>query len=219
LPGQAGMNTLMGTVLSGSQPAMIEEMIMRTWKLGLIALVLMAASPDALAGGLVTRNQAKSPKLTEHPWSVGTQIGVMTVHTSPMFNLEIPVEFTLPAGPGDLAIHAGFMLSAGGRTTIINRAGVRTRGDVWVGLPIGARYKIRVLASHPLYVWPLVDFGPLFDTWSGEAAGFFRTGAGISYIVHPNVELLVQPLNIGATFDGNGGWFLFNFTLGANFRF
>jgi hypothetical protein len=186
-----------------------------------VFVALTAMAPGAMAQGvMVPHDQAASPRLDEHRWSVGTEVGVMTVHTTPLFNLEVPVEYTMPLGPGDLAFHAGFMLSVGGDRLIANNLGIRrARSSVWVGLPFGARYKIRVLDSHPLYVWPMMDFGPQFDTWNGDAAGFFRTGAGVSYLVHPHVELLFRPITVGAVFGPGGGWFLYNMTMGANFRF
>lgn len=193
---------------------------MRTLHAATIFLVLAALAPTAAAQGLIPHDRAASPRLDEHRWSVGTEVGVMTVHTTPLFNLEIPFEYTMPAGPGDLAFHGGFMLSVGGDRLVANRFGIRTpQSAVWIGLPFGARYKIRVLESHPLYVWPMVDFGPQFDTWNGGAAGFFRTGVGVSYLVHPHVELLFRPVTVGTVFDANGAWFLFNLTMGANFRF
>ena len=194
---------------------------MRRLFLSTVFVALAAMAPGAMAQGLVVpHDQAASPRLDEHRWSVGTEVGVMTVHTTPLFNLEVPVEYTMPLGPGDLAFHAGFMLSVGGDRTVRNRFNVPTvRSSVWIGLPFGARYKIRVLDSHPLYVWPMMDFGPLIDTWDGDAAGFFRTGAGISYLVHPHVELLFRPITVGTVFGPGGAWFLYNMTMGANFRF
>lgn len=159
-------------------------------------------------------------RLTDRRWSLGTEVGVMTLHTTPLFNLEIPIEYTLTVGPGDLALHAGFMLSFGGDRRVVGPNNVASwRSSVWVGLPFGARYKIRVLASHPLYVWPMMDVGPMFETWNGHAVGFVRMGAGLSYLVHPAVEVFLRPLTVGAAFDRNGAWFLYNLTMGANFRF
>ena len=156
--------------------------------------------------------------LSDNPWSVGLLIGFATIAVpnfgaGTAFAMEIPVEYTFKVGPGELAPHFGFMVSAGGGG-----------GGAQISLPFGARYKIKVLKDYPLYVWPLLDIGPSFAVGTGisgpsATAGFMRVGAGISYLIHPNVELMFQPLNIGAVFAANGGYFLYNFLLGSNFRF
>ncbi len=192
---------------------------MRSFVLALAAVMVLAAIPSFAHAG--TRPNARRPAtqsaaktassggrhLYETPWSVGLELGFVIVDKFAMFNMQIPFEYTFKVGPGELAPHLAFMLSA--------RANA-----VSIALPLGVRYKIKVLKNHPLYVWPLLDIGPNFDAKNGGAAtGILLVGAGISYLVHKHVELMFKPLALGAIFNDAGGWFLYNFTLGANFRF
>jgi len=122
------------------------------------------------------------------------------------FSLELPVEYTFKAGPGFVAAHFGFLMNAG------------KGGAVSIGLPLGVRYKIRVIKA-PLFVYPLLDLGPIFDAKAGTASGLMRVGGGVSYLVHRNIELIFQPLGLGAVFNSDGGSFIYNFLLGAQARF
>lgn len=180
---------------------------------GLVAVTLLTvltgawpASAEARRGGTLAAN----------PVSIGVHIGVVTFDDHAAFALETPFEYTFQAGPGELAIHFGFMLAM---------------EDDFFGilLPFGIRYKIRLLSRHPLYIWPMIDLGPAFadihgrrdDDW--HAFGYLRMGGGLSYLVHPNVELIFQPLGLGAIFGDfgrdEGADFSYNFLVGANFRF
>jgi hypothetical protein len=182
---------------------------LRSVALALLAALVLVTLPAAKAQAGTNIN------LSDKPWSVGLQLGfimlvVPDVGTFSAFSMEIPVEYTFKVGPGELAPHFGFMVN------------VRKKAAS-IALPIGARYKIRVLKDHPLYVWPLLDIGPSFDVskgGNGTASGFLRVGAGISYLVHPNVELMFQPLNLGATFAADvDACFIYQLLLGTNFRF
>ena len=182
---------------------------LRCFALALVAALVLVTLPAAKAQAGTNIN------LYDKPWSVGLELGFMmivipNIGTYSAFSMEIPVEYTFKVGPGELAPHFGFMVSA-------------RKGAASIGLPIGARYKIRVLQNYPLYVWPLLDLGPSFNVSkgaNGEASGFLRVGAGLSYLVHPNIELMFQPLNLGATFAANvDACFLYQLLLGANFRF
>ena len=172
--------------------------------LRLFAVVLAVVALSSVA------NAQSRLNLTDTPWSSGLLFGFTTftinnAGTWAAFALELPVEYTFKAGPGDVAAHFGMLLST--------RSGFTS-----IALPIGVRYKIRVI-SAPLYVYPLLDVGPTFETKGGSAAGMLRVGGGVSYLVHRNIELLFQPLGLGASFDANGGNFAYNFLMGAQARF
>jgi hypothetical protein len=177
---------------------------MRKVLLTLVAMsMLLVAAPASAAGGGTT--------LSDRPWSAGVLIGASVSARSgfsyAQFALELPVEYTFKVGPGELAAHFGFLLGAG------------QHGVVSIGLPLGVRYKFNVWKQ--LYVYPLFDIGPGFVMVSNTTTvgGLLRVGGGLSYLVHPMVELMLQPLGLGATFDANGGAFLYNFLVGAQFRF
>jgi len=170
----------------------------------LIVAALLAAL--TLAGPSPAAAQSRNA-LSANPMSLGLHIGLVTVSSTAAFALELPFEYTFPAGPGELAPHIGFMLAA-------------TDGFVALVFPVGVRYKIRLLSSHPFYAWPMFDIGPGFNTSGGGGAfGYIRAGGGLSYLVHPNVELIFQPLGLGAAFGEGGGSFSYNLMFGANFRF
>lgn len=166
------------------------------------AVVLVLSIPQAA--------KALDPpkEMTQNGWSTGLLLGFTIAHigaTFAAFTLEIPLEYSFEVGPGALTPHFGFMLTA-------------RKNFVAIALPLGIRYKMRV-AAFPLYVYPLLDMGPAFDAKAGTASGFLRVGAGLSYVVHPNVELVFQPLGLGAGFNSDDGWFLYNFLLGVQARF
>ncbi len=208
---------------------------MRSFVLTLAAVMVLAATPSFAqarpSGGKhpATPPAAKTASsggrhLYETPWSVGVELGFILMETNRiptfagfrlpgvaartiMFNMQIPFEYTFKVGPGELAPHFAFMLSA-------------DANFVYIGLPLGLRYKIKVLQNYPFYVWPLLDIGPNFAAKGGDStSGFLMVGAGLSYLVHKHVEVMFKPLALGAGFNGDGGWFIYNFTLGANFRF
>jgi hypothetical protein len=155
---------------------------------------------------LVGPAPARAGALSDNPVSLGLHLGVVTLGSGAAFALELPFEYTFQAGPGELALHAGFMM---------------TMRDSFFGivLPIGVRYKLRLLRSHPFYAWPMLDLGPAFETKSGTVGGYLRVGGGLSYLVHPNVEIIFQPLGLGAVFGDVGSAFSYNLMMGANFRF
>lgn len=167
----------------------------------LCALIVFASVPSGAA-------QARSMTLSQNPWSAGLGLGVVTMDSWAMFAFEIPIQYTFKVGPGELA--PGMSLMLGARS-----------GFVTIALPIGVRYKIRILKKYPFYVWPFLDIGPTFvaKPASGGTGGFLRIGGGLSYLVHPNVELVFQPLGLGAAFSDAGGFFSYNFMVGTNFRF
>jgi len=169
---------------------------MRVRIIGLLFVTLTLLAPSGASAG----------DLSAKPVSVGVHLGVVTLGPGAAFALEAPFEYTFQAGPGELALHLGFMM---------------TMRDQFFGivLPIGARYKIRLLAKYPFYAWPMLDIGPAFETKSGAVGGYLRVGGGLSYLVHPNVELVFQPLGLGAVFGELGGDFSYNLMVGANFRF
>ena len=182
---------------------------LRSVALALLAALVLVTLPAAKAQARTNVN------LSDKPWSVGLMLGFTTatipdVGTFAAFALEIPVEFTFKVGPGELAPHFGFLVNA-------------RKGASSIGMPIGARYKIRVSRNYPIYVWPLLDLGPSFNVSKGAngvTSGFVRVGAGISYLVHPNVELMFQPVNLGAGFAADqDAFFLYSLLLGTNFRF
>ena len=176
---------------------------MRAWHWSMMMVAMVATTSLA---------QAQSRKLTDTPLSTGILMGFSTITydgagTFAAFSMEMPVEYTFKAGPGDVALHFGLMLNAG------------KGGMVSLALPMGARYKIRLMHGTPLYAYPLLDLGPVLDPKAGTASGLLRVGGGLSYLVHKNVELLFQPLGLGAVFNADGGAFIFNFLTGAQFRF
>jgi hypothetical protein len=163
-----------------------------------VLILLMSVSAGAQNAG----------DLAQKPWSAGLLIGFSTfAHDGSYttFTMEIPVEYTFVLGPGNLAAHFSFMLHAKDNYTAIT-------------LPLGARYKIHI-TNYPLYVYPLFDIGPSFVTDGGHAFGWIRFGGGVSYMVHPNIELMFQPLGLGAAFDSDFSLFVYNFLLGAQGRF
>jgi hypothetical protein len=174
---------------------------MRSLTIALVAVAVLVAAPA----------RAESPSIGDKPWTTGLLLGVSTwtanSATQAFFALEIPVEYGFKVGPGYLAPHFGFALGA-------------TKGCTTIALPMGVRYKIPV-AAFPLYVYPMLDIGPGFVIVDGAAAagGVLRVGGGLSYLVHPNVELVFQPLGLGATFDANGGQFMWNFLTGVQAHF
>lgn len=174
----------------------------------LVALVLVMLP-------LARAQAATNMDLSARPWSVGLQVGFLLIANDAVgargaFSMEIPAEYTFHAGPGELALHMGFLLNTG-------------KGFTAIGIPLGARYKMRIMKNHPLYAWPLIDLGPSFGVGGGlkdTISGFIRFGGGVSYLVHPNVELMAMPAILGASFGVNmPAAFLYNFLLGANFRF
>jgi hypothetical protein len=174
---------------------------MRSFTLALAAVVLLAAAPA----------RAESPSIGDKPWTVGLLLGASVtgggiLGTVGAFSMEIPIEYDIKVGPGYLAPHFGFMVGAG--------AG----GAASIGLPMGLRYKIPV-ASFPLYVYPMFDIGPAFFFPGGSAWGALRVGGGLSYLVHPYVELVFQPLGLGALFCSAGGAFWWNMLLGVQAHF
>lgn len=169
---------------------------MRSSLVAALAVVILSLGPNASA----------RDRLADHPWSVGLHLGVMTLDSLAVFAMEIPVEYTFELGPGELAPHLGFLLTA-------------RKGYTGIGFPIGVRYKLRLLDKYPLYAWPMLDIGPVFVTQTGTAGGILRVGGGMSYLVHPMVELLIQPLGLGTTFNSGGAVFMYNLLLGANIRF
>ncbi len=175
---------------------------MRSFILAFLAATVLLAAPPAAA----STDGGGGQTLSQTPWSVGLELGFVIVDKFAMFNMQIPLEYTFKVGPGELAPHFAFMLSA-------------RKNVIAISLPVGARYKIKVLQSHPLYVWPLLEIGPNFDGKTGDASGILLVGAGLSYLVHKHVELVFKPLALGAAFSDAGGVFLYNLTLGANFRF
>lgn len=149
---------------------------------------------------------ARADELADNPISLGLHLGVVTLGPGAAFALEVPFEYAFELGPGVLTPHFGFMM---------------TMRDSFFGivLPIGVRYKIRLLRDYPFYAWPMLDLGPAFETKSGTVGGYLRVGGGLSYLVHPNVELIFQPLGLGAVFGDVGSDFSYNLMVGANFRF
>lgn len=174
---------------------------MRSFILAFAAAAVLATVPSAARAA-----PSGGQHLYETPWSVGLELGFVIVDEFALFNMQIPFEYTFKVGPGELAPHFAFMLSA-------------RKNVVAISLPLGARYKIKVLPNHPLYVWPLLDIGPNFDAKNGGTSGILMVGGGLSYLVHKHVELMFKPLALGAVFNADGGVFLYNLTLGANFRF
>jgi hypothetical protein len=143
-------------------------------------------------------------EMAKKPFSTGALIGFSVGGGNAAFALEIPIEYGIVAGPGNLIIHVGMLLNAGDATAI--------------AIPMGLRYKVHV-TEYPLYVYPLFDIGPLFFTQTGgPTLGYFRIGGGISYLVHPMIELLFQPLGLGAWF-GDSTEFVYNFLVGAQLHF
>jgi hypothetical protein len=170
---------------------------MRTLTVAALALTLLASAP-----------RAEAASLTDNPHSVGLGVGLNTIGPGAGFAMEIPYEYSFKAGPGILALHAGFFLGAG-------------QSVVGIGIPLGARYKFQI-TKHPLYIGPTFDLGPLFIVsgfGKGFTAGFIRFGGIVSYLVHPNVELFFQPVGIGATFGQGFGAFSYTMLLGAQYRF
>ena len=163
-------------------------------------LAMLTAAEGAFALGAPT-------EMTSKPWSVGLGIGFSAIQSAVGFSMEIPVEYSFKVGPGALAVHAGFGVTP-------------YAGAVALSFPLGVRYKMKV-ASFPLYVYPLIDLGPTVTVAGGAAfgSGFLRVGGGVSYVVHPMVEVFAQPLSLGATFDSAGGAFLYNFQTGVQARF
>ncbi|MBM4372192.1 MAG: hypothetical protein FJ098_11090, partial [Deltaproteobacteria bacterium] len=136
---------------------------------------------------------ASAASLSDKPNSVGLGIGLSTFDEWASFALEIPYEYTFKAGPGELALHLGFLLGA-------------REGAVSIGLPFGARYKFHI-TKYPLYVGPTFDIGPVFmvgDYAKGTVGGMLRFGGIVSYLVHPNVEMFLQPVGLGAYFNADG---------------
>jgi hypothetical protein len=175
---------------------------MRKMSLSLVvvAILLFSVSASAQSAGDLAKN----------PWSAGVLIGVgvqaANGGSGAAFAMELPFEYTFVLGPGNLVPHFGFMLLAGEASYVA------------IGLPMGVRYKMQI-TKYPIYVWPLFDIGPGFVTEGGGAFGMIRFGGGASYLVHPNIELIFQPLALGATFASGGGAFLYNFLVGAQGRF
>jgi hypothetical protein len=157
-------------------------------------------------------------EMANKPFSTGALIGFSAFEGDVAFALEIPLEYGIVVGPGNLILHIGFLLNAGDGTGI--------------AIPMGVRYKIHI-TEYPLYVYPLFDIGPAFYTAGGDPFGYFRIGGGISYMVHPMVELIFQPLGLGAVFGGEQssvnifGYrrsvdmtaFVYNFEVGAQLHF
>ncbi len=171
---------------------------MRTLTVAALAAALLLTAPLA---------EAKTT-LAKNPHSVGLGIGVTTIGAGSAFAMEIPYEYTFKVGPGELAVHAGFLLAASGYF-------------VGIALPLGVRYKFRLI-KQPLYLGPTFDAGPIFSVsgyGKGVTGGFIRFGAVLSYLVHPNVELLLQPVGLGATFGGGFGAFSYTFLVGTAYRF
>ncbi len=171
---------------------------MRTLTVAALAATLFLVSPNAEAAATLTQN----------PHSVGLGIGVSTLGAGAAFAMEIPYEYTFKAGPGDLAIHAGLLVAA-------------SQWFVGIGIPIGARYKFQI-TKYPLYLGPTFDAGPIFAVsgfGKGVTGGFIRFGAILSYLVHPNVELFIQPVGLGATFGQGFGAFSYTLLAGAQYRF
>jgi hypothetical protein len=152
--------------------------------------------------------------LAKHPFSAGVLIGATSItYTSSnydfswaLFGLEIPFEYTFVVGPGNLVAHIAFKLDA--------------RSDqVLIGIPMGARYKMQFF-NFPLYFYPLFDIGPAFDTKGPNKQnwGMIRFGAGVSYLVLPYLEVMMEPLGLGAIFNTNYSGFVYTFLAGAQFR-
>jgi len=147
-------------------------------------------------------------------FSVGLQIGADVIasgwYSTALFGMLIPVEYTFTLGPGALAIQSGFGLAA-------------AEGWVTIQIPFGARYKIK-LPVKGLFVYPFLQIGPAFTAKpTGAVGGFLQAGGGVSYFVHPNVELVAQPIGLGAMFGNWGGYsggvFYYTFRVGAQFHF
>ena len=167
---------------------------MRRLMLALVAItVALSATP------------ATAQTLSDKPWSAGLGLGFITLDSVAAFAMEIPVEYTFKVGPGELAPHFGFLLAA-------------AKGYTGIALPLGVRYKFRLI-KQPLYLGPLLDLGPTFATKGGGVGGILRFGAVLSYLVHKNVEVLFQPLGLGAVFSEAGGVFSYNLLVGAQARF
>lgn len=167
--------------------------------------LIMTALVAAL---LLPAPRTEAASLTDNPHSVGLGIGLTTFGAGAAFAMEIPYEYTFKAGPGELALHGGFLLAAG-------------TGAVGIGIPLGARYKFHI-TKHPLYIGPTFDIGPLFfvgNSFGGFAGGFIKFGAIVSYLVHPHVELFFQPAGLGATFGQGFGAFSYSMLAGAQYRF
>lgn len=93
---------------------------MRTLTVAALALTLLLSAP-----------RAEAASLTDNPHSVGLGIGLSTYSTLATFAMEIPYEYSFKAGPGILAVHAGFFLAA-------------HQYFVGIGIPIGVRYKFQI---------------------------------------------------------------------------
>lgn len=176
---------------------LISEADMRNWLISLVMVSVFLSSVPASA--------EEGGSLTDKPWATGLLLGFGILDTLAVFTMELQAEYNIKVGPGDIVPHFGFLLGA-------------RKEYVGIGLPMGVRYKIRVI-SKPLYVYPYLDIGPSFETKSGTASGILRVGGGLSYLVHPHVEIIAQPLGLGTCFDKNGGVFLYNFLVGINARF
>jgi hypothetical protein len=177
----------------------------------LLALFAFAASPAYAAGAGDPVADGYGPS----HFSVGLQIGADALassgHAVAGFGMLIPVEYAFTVGPGALAIQSGFGLSAG------------EGGFVTIEIPFGARYKIK-LPVKGLFVYPFLQIGPAFTAKpSGSVGGFLQVGAGAAYMVHRYVELIFQPLGLGAVFGSyggtSGGVFYYTFRVGAQFHF
>jgi hypothetical protein len=195
---------------------------MRSLLVSLAAVAVLSSSSSAHAAVA-----AGGDPLTRNPWSVGLTLGFVVADfngaaNTVAFLLSIPIEYTFKAGPGWVALRLTFSVapkkeSYGGNAFYAGSSSTY----VTLGLPLGVSYKLRPIAAYPFYVWPFLDIGPALEVVSGNAtaAGLVQVGAGISYVVHPNVELWFRPLGLGAGFDSKNSFFMYTFLIGSNFRF
>jgi hypothetical protein len=150
--------------------------------------------------------------MAKKPWSTGLLIGMSVGSANggsgAAFAMEIPLEYTFAVGPGNLALHFSFLLHA-------------AKDVVVISFPLGARYKMQVLQKVPLYVYPLFDIGPsvIIVNSVSAAAGWIRFGGGVSYMVIPWLELMFEPLGLGAGFTKDGGGFVYTLLVGAQAHF
>lgn len=191
---------------------------MRKLLLSVIVVAAMLTSFSAVAEQPPPTECAQIPcagDLAKHPFSAGLLIGA-TSYTylsnnlsieNGYFGMEIPFEYTFVVGPGNLVAHIAFKLDARADSVIIS-------------IPMGARYKMKFF-KFPLYFYPLFDIGPAFEVKAGTKPtfGMIRFGAGASYLITPNIELMMEPLGLGGFFNGDFSGFEYTFLAGAQFRF
>lgn len=175
----------------------------------------------AIVATLLAADPARADDIVDKPWSVGFHLGFSTATptndatkgdygtaTTASFNMVIPAEYSFKIGPGVLVPGLAFALSAG-------KGG---DNNVFIAIPMRLRYKFRPL-SAPFYVYPLFEIGPTFHVKSGTALGLLRVGAGLSYLVHPMVELVFEPLGLGGVFNSDFSFFTYTMLLGLNVHF